>query len=64
MIKNLDKTDNKKFYTADDVAELLNISKSTAYREIRSLNNELKKRGYITLSGRIPRKFFDEKFYC
>lgn len=34
-----------------------------AYKLIRSMNAELKKTGCITISGRIDRKFFYEKFY-
>ncbi len=55
---------NKIFYTADDVMHILGISQSTAYREIKKLNDELKKRGYITISGRVPKKFFEERLYC
>lgn len=55
---------SKVFYTADDVAELLTISRPTAYRIIRRLNDELAKKGFIIISGRVPKKYFDEKFYC
>ena len=34
-----------------------------AYKLIRSMNEELKKTGCITIAGRIDRKFFREKFY-
>lgn len=27
------------------------------------LNDELKAKGYMTISGRVSRKFFEEKFY-
>lgn len=54
----------KRFYTADDIADILYVSKSTAYREIKKLNDELKQMGYITICGKVPRKFFEEKFYC
>lgn len=53
-----------KFYTADDVSSILSVSKPTAYRIIKRLNGELSSNGYITVSGRVPRKYFDEKFYC
>ena len=41
----------------------MGISNSYAYMLIRYMNAELKKTGYITISGRIDRKFFYEKFY-
>ena len=56
--------ENKRFYTADDIAKILYVSKSTAYREIKKLNDELRQKGYITISGKVPQKFFEEKFYC
>ena len=52
----------KIFYTADDVSKVLCISKTTAYRIIHRLNDELKRGGYITVSGRVPKTFFDERF--
>ena len=54
----------KRFYTADDVSSILGVSTSTAYREIKKLNDELKRRGYITISGKVPIKFFEERLYC
>ena len=51
------------FIRVDEVAEELGVSKPYAYRLIRDLNEELKKTGCITISGRIDRKFFYEKFY-
>ena len=46
------------FMRVDEVAEELGVSKPYAYRLIRDLNEELKKTGCITISGRIDRKFF------
>ncbi len=51
------------FITAKEVAELLGISKSKAYAIIRGLNAELSAKGFITVAGRVSRKFFEEKFY-
>ena len=34
------------FAKADEVSELLNCGKSTAYKIMRQLNNELKEKGY------------------
>jgi predicted transcriptional regulator len=52
-----------KFLVVDDVAEILHVSQSTAYRIIRNLNNELKKEGKITVAGKISRRYFEEKCY-
>lgn len=55
--------ENKIFITVDEVAQQVNASKSFAYKIIRTLNNELKAKGYITIAGRVSRKFFEERIY-
>ena len=47
--------------TAEEVAEALGISKTQAYRLIRAMNAELAKKGYLTISGKVNRKFFAER---
>ena len=49
--------------TAEDVAEELGISKPYAYRIIKDMNEELKKKGYLIINGKVSRKFFEEHFY-
>ncbi len=44
---------NKAFMSVDDVAEILNISKSYAYKIVRELNADLRAKGFITVSGRV-----------
>lgn len=51
------------FLSAEDVAKELSVSKTYAYRIIRQLNSELAEKGYITVSGRINRKYFSERLY-
>ena len=51
------------FIRVSEVAEALDVSKPYAYKLIRELNEELKRKGCITIAGRIDRKFFFEKFY-
>ncbi len=53
----------KIYYTADEVSQLLGISVSTSYRIIRNLNKELGSKGFIVLAGKLPIKFFEEKYY-
>lgn len=50
------------FMRVDDVARELGVSKSYAYKIVRRLNGELKEKGFLTVSGRVNRKFFMEKF--
>ena len=52
------------FYTVFDVMTILGVSKSTAYREIKRLNDELEAQDYITINGKVPRKYFMERLYC
>lgn len=47
----------------EEVAGELGVSIPYAYKLIRSMNEELKEAGCITIAGRIDRKFFHEKFY-
>ena len=50
------------FMRVEDVAKELGVSKSYAYKIVRKLNAELENKGYLTVSGRVNRMFFLEKF--
>ena len=50
------------FMRVEEVAQELGISKSYAYKVIHKLNAELQDKGYLTISGRVNRNFFMEKF--
>ena len=52
---------DKTFLRVEDVAEILGISKSYAYKIVQSLNAELKAKGFLTISGRINKQYFLEK---
>lgn len=54
---------NKRFLVVEDVAGILGISKSKAYKVIKELNEELSKNGKIVIAGKISRKYFEEKVY-
>lgn len=49
------------FMRAEDVAEVLGVSKSFAYKVTKKLNDELKQQGYVTIAGRINKQYFMEK---
>ena len=51
------------FIKAEEIAKELGVSKPYAYKLIRKLNEELKNRGFITISGKVNRQFFEEKVY-
>lgn len=52
----------KMYVTADEAAQILGVSRGYAYKIIRGLNNELKEKGYRVISGKVPTKYFEEKF--
>ena len=52
-----------RFICAEEVAQELSVSKPYAYKLIRQLNEELKERGFITISGRVNRQYFYERLY-
>ena len=49
------------FLRVDEVAEILGISKSYAYKIVQKLNAELKEQGFITIAGRVNKQYFLEK---
>ena len=49
------------FMRVEEVAQELGVSKSYAYKIVQKLNQELKEKGYLTISGRVNRKYFQEK---
>ena len=54
---------DKKFLSAQDVADILGVSVSTAYRVIKKLNTELEENGKITISGKVSSRYFYENVY-
>ena len=54
---------DNRFIRAEEVAKELDVSKPYAYKLIRQLNEELKSKGFITISGRVNRQYFNERFY-
>lgn len=56
--------ENKKYYDVKDVMSILMVKQAKAYAIMKDLNNELKEMGYLTISGKVPSKYFNEKLYC
>lgn len=55
--------ESKRFLTAADVAQYMGISVPMAYKIIRRLNDELVAAGYLIVSGRVSRMYFEKKIY-
>lgn len=51
----------KQFITAKEISEIMGVSQGKAYCIIRELNDQLKAAGYITVQGKVNRKYFYEK---
>lgn len=54
---------NSNYLDATAVAEFMGTSVPTAYKIIRKLNDELNANGYITIAGKVNKKFFETKIY-
>lgn len=52
----------KVFLEPAEVAEIVGVSKPTAYRIIKSLNTELQQKGYVVQIGKVNKKYFEERF--
>lgn len=44
---------------ADEVAAVCSVSKAKAYLIIRTENEKLKEQGYLTIAGKLPRRYFE-----
>lgn len=47
----------------EDVVKELDVSKPYAYKLIQKLNEELKRKNFITISGRVSKQYFRERIY-
>ncbi len=55
--------EQKAYITAAEMAELLGVSKAHAYKLIREMNQTLRDEGYLTISGKVPRGYFEKRWY-
>ena len=51
------------YITAAELAEIMGISNGHAYKLIREMNAELKKQGFLTISGKLPRAYLEKCLY-
>lgn len=51
------------YITAVELAEIMGISNGHAYKLIREMNTELKKQGFLTISGKLPRAYLEKCLY-
>lgn len=53
-----------RFIGVDEIAADLGMSRNYAYRIIREMNETLKEQGYMTVPGRVSRKYYEERLYA
>ena len=51
------------FYTCKDVMGMMGVGEFKTYKIIKNLNQELNSKGYITVSGKVFSKYFEERVY-
>lgn len=51
------------FVRVDTIMEDLQISKPLAYKLMKEMNDELRAKGFMVISGRVPRQYYLERFY-
>lgn len=51
------------YITANELAEMLGVSVGHAYKLIRKLNQELEKEGFLVIAGKVPRRYFEKRWY-
>ena len=55
--------DEKIYFTAAEVAQMLGISLSKSYKLLQKLNAELDRKGFMTIKGKVPTAYFKENWY-
>lgn len=55
--------EKKPYMTVEEVKEVIGCGEGLAYKIIRNLNAELKAKGYLTITGKVSRAYFEEKVY-
>ena len=51
------------YITAAELAKVMGVSNGHAYKLIREMNSELKKQGYLTIAGKLPRAYLEKCLY-
>lgn len=54
--------ENTSFMRVEEVAQELGVSKSYAYKIVQKLNEELKNKGFLTISGRVNKQYNKQYF--
>lgn len=52
-----------KLLNVEEVAELIGVSRSYAYRVIRKLNDELVESGHYVVLGKVNKTYLEQKYF-
>ena len=55
--------EDEMFVTAERVQKDFRVSRAKAYNMVRQLNEELKEQGYLTVPGKVSKKYYLERIY-
>ena len=56
--------EKKNYINAQELSSMLGISVSSCLSEsIRKLNEELEEKGYLVIAGRVPTKYFEQRWF-
>lgn len=56
--------EKKLFYNVNDIIEIYGVKKSSAYRLIQEINEELSKQGFYTQRGVVNAEYFRKRVYA
>ncbi len=56
--------EKKLFYNVNDIIEIYGVKKSSAYRLIQEINEELSKQGFYTQRGVVNVEYFRKRVYA
>ena len=55
--------EEKRFLDVHDVMEITGLTSSSSYIVIKQLNEELRKKGYLTIRAKVISTYFYERFF-
>ncbi|MBV4169489.1 DNA-binding protein [[Clostridium] innocuum] len=59
----MEMNEEKRFLDVHDVMEITGLSSSSSYIVIKQLNEELRKKGYLTIRAKVISTYFYERFF-
>ena len=51
------------YISAKEIQNELGISRTKSYEIVKQLNSELESKGYLVVRGKVPRRYFNQRFF-